>query len=210
MHGGHAHPLQLVQANNAKSQRADFLKSRPRFDQSYFDGQRDPAEGWMSAWNAWRFPTFYSGPASEKVIFTFQPPHTLHLDAKLQALHDADLIQSGDRVNYEHIIDAVTHQPLGRQAALKGPDGIFYWDLSSSPKAEGPHAATTSQSTQREQQACAWAWTSPFVCFTNLRSARARVQLSASSMVRTRLRATCARFTMSGGLACRRTSRIDG
>lgn len=95
----------------------------------------------MSAWNAWRFPTFYSGAPEEKVIFTFQPPHTLNIDARLQAQHDADLIQSGDRTNVEHIIDAVTHQPLGRQAALKGPDGIFYWDLSASPKAEGSYGA---------------------------------------------------------------------
>ena len=137
VHGGHAHPLNLVQNSNAKSQRADFLKSRPRFDQTYFDGQRDPAEGWISAWNAWRFPTFLTGPTTERPLFTFQPPHTLAIDATLQAQNDADLIQAGDRTNYEHIIDTGTHQPLGRQPALKGVDGIFYWDLSAKPKAEG-------------------------------------------------------------------------
>ena len=32
----------------------------------------------------------------------------------------AELIESGDRANYEFIMDAVTHQPLGRLAAMKG------------------------------------------------------------------------------------------
>jgi hypothetical protein len=33
-------------------------------------------------------------------------------------------------VNNEWIMDAVTHQPLGKQAAMKGADGVFYWDLN--------------------------------------------------------------------------------
>ena len=119
VHGGNSHPLQLVQSNKSQNRRAEFLKSRPRFDASYFDGQRDPAEGWMSAWNAWRYPTFCTGHSASMTIFTFQPPNTLYIDAALQAQNDADLIEAGDRTNYEHIIDAVTHQPLGRQAALK-------------------------------------------------------------------------------------------
>ena len=31
-------------------------------------------------------------------------------------------------------MDAVTHQPLGKQAAIKGPDGVFYWDLNRKPE----------------------------------------------------------------------------
>ena len=137
VHGGQTHPLFLVQQPKA-NQRAEFLKARPRFDQTYFDGQRDPAEGWMSSWNAWRYPTFYTGKNSTTSIpvFTFFPSHTLYIDAALQAQNDADLIQAGDRTNYEHIVDAVTHQPLGRQPAMKGDDGIFYWDLSEKPKAQ--------------------------------------------------------------------------
>lgn len=137
VHGGNAHPLQLVQHGSNNNKRAEFLKSRPRFDQSYFDGQRDPAEGWMSAWNAWRYPTFYTGSTTALPNFTFQPTHTLFIDAALQAQNDADLIQAGDRTNYEHIVDTVTHQPLSKQAALKGDDGIFYWDLSAKPRQEG-------------------------------------------------------------------------
>ena len=38
-----------------KEQKEDFLKSRPRFNDNYFDGQRDPTEGWMAATNASRF-----------------------------------------------------------------------------------------------------------------------------------------------------------
>lgn len=131
VHGGNAHPLQLIQSTGAE--RAEFLKSRPRFDHTYFDGQRDPAEGWMTAWNAWRYPTFKTGPVVP-VTFTFKPPHTLFIDATLQALNDADLIPAGDRTIYEQIVDAVTHQPVSKQAAIKGDDGIFYWDLSTKPK----------------------------------------------------------------------------
>ena len=127
--GGSAHPLQLVQRKGISNQRAAFLKSRPRFNDSYFDGQRDPAEGWMTAWNAWRFPTFYIGNKYALSEFTFEPAHTLFIDALLQAQEDADLIPSGDRANYEFIMDSVTHQPLGKLAAMKGTDGVFYWDL---------------------------------------------------------------------------------
>ena len=31
-------------------------------------------------------------------------------------------------------MDAVTHQPLGKQTAVKGSDGIFYWDLNRKPE----------------------------------------------------------------------------
>ena len=47
-----------------------------------------------------------------------------------QAQDDAELIGKEDRVNNEWIMDAVTHQPLGKQAAMKGNDGVFYWDLN--------------------------------------------------------------------------------
>ena len=100
---------------------------------SYFDGQRDPAEGWATAWNAWRYPTYYTGPATAIPVFTFRPSHTLYIDAALQAQHDADLIQIGDRTHDENIVDTVTHQPISTQPAMKGPDGIFYWDLSAKP-----------------------------------------------------------------------------
>ena len=46
---------------------------------------------------------------------------------------DHELIEQGDRAENEWIMDAVTHQPIGRQAAIKGKDGIFYWDLSAKP-----------------------------------------------------------------------------
>tara|TARA_B110000046_G_C12600698_1_gene236673 strand:- start:41 stop:295 length:255 start_codon:yes stop_codon:yes gene_type:complete len=62
--------------------------------------------------------------------FTFKPSYTLFIDASLQAQDDADLIGKEDRVNNEWIMDAVTHQPLCKQAAIKGTDGIFYWDLN--------------------------------------------------------------------------------
>ena len=133
VHGGHSHPLRLVQAATVANQRAEFLKSRPRFDVSYFDGQRDPAEGWATAWNAWRYPTYYTGPATAIPVFTFRPSHTLYIDAALQAQHDADLIQIGDRTHDENIVDTVTHQPISTQPAMKGPDGIFYWDPSAKP-----------------------------------------------------------------------------
>jgi hypothetical protein len=133
----------------ASSQRVDFLKSRPQFNDSYFDGQRDPAEGWMKAWNAWRYPAFYIGPKYSMNEFTFKPPHTLFIDAALQAQDNADLITSGDRTDFDYIIDAVTHQPIGgRQAAIKGSDGVFYWDLSSRTKAEGTSRNNTRLATR--------------------------------------------------------------
>ena len=192
VHGGNSHPLQLVQSNKSQNRRAEFLKSRPRFDASYFDGQRDPAEGWMSAWNAWRYPTFCTGHSASMTIFTFQPPNTLYIDAALQAQNDADLIEAGDRTNYEHIIDAVTHQPLGRQAALKGVDGIFYWDLSAKPKAEGQrpsHGLLPLSLFPPKEHAC-------------FSSAQSSVWFRAR---RTR-RATCVLCTTSGGRGCRRVT----
>ena len=123
-------PLQLIQDHGLREQRNDFLKSRPRFNDTYFDGQRDPVEGWMKAVDAWRYPAFYIGPHYNMPEFTFKPPHTLFIDAALQAQDDADLIGKEDRVNNEWIMDAVTHQPLGKQAAMKGSDGVFYWDLN--------------------------------------------------------------------------------
>ena len=95
----------------------------------------------MAAWNAWRYPAFHVGPRYALAEFTFKPPHTLFIDASLQAQEDADLITAGDRANYEYIMDAVTHQPLGRQAAIKGADGVFYWDLSGRTRAEGTVAS---------------------------------------------------------------------
>ena len=38
-------PLKLVEEPGLRDQRADWLKSRPRFNDTYFDGQRDPNEG---------------------------------------------------------------------------------------------------------------------------------------------------------------------
>lgn len=82
--GGSQHPLQLIQDKGFREQRTDFLKSRPRFDDTYFDGQRDPIDGWMTAVNAWRYPAFYIGPNYTMPEFTFKPPHTLFIDATLQ------------------------------------------------------------------------------------------------------------------------------
>ena len=130
VHGGSQHPLMLIQDRGLREQREDFLKSRPRVTDDYFDGQRDPVGGWMSAVNAWRYPAFYVGPNYVMPEFTFKPPHTLFIDASLQAQDDSDLIGENDRVNHEWIMDAVTHQPLGKQAAMKGTDGVFYWDLN--------------------------------------------------------------------------------
>ena len=31
-------------------------------------------------------------------------------------------------------MDAVTHQPLGKHAAIKGTDGVFFWDLNRRPE----------------------------------------------------------------------------
>ena len=117
--------------------------------------------------------------------FSFTPPHTLFIDAALQAQDDSELIGSLDRVNnevrgararrrlqsfrctraracmhriramtrvgrhvrskltdgllvgeraWQWIMDAVTHQPLGKHAAIKGTDGVFYWDLNRRPE----------------------------------------------------------------------------
>ena len=84
VHGGAQHPLQLIHDKGLREQRTDFLKSRPRFDDTYFDGQRDPVQGWMAAVNAWRYPAFYVGPSYQMPEFTFKPPHTLFIDASLQ------------------------------------------------------------------------------------------------------------------------------
>lgn len=131
VHGGSSHPWQLIRVQQIADQRADFLKSRPRFNDSYFDGQRDPVQGWMAAGNAWRYPAFYVSPSYNPSDFTFRPPHTLFVDAALQVQEDHELIETGDRTVNEWIMDAVTHQPLARQAAIKGADGIFYWDLNA-------------------------------------------------------------------------------
>ena len=129
--GGPQHPLMLFMENAMQPERRnDFLKSRPRLTDDYFDGSRDPVEGWMAAVKAWRLPAFYVRPNYEMPQFTFKPSYTLFIDASLQAQDDADLIGKEDRVNNEWIMDAVTHQPLCRQCAVKGHDGIFYWDLN--------------------------------------------------------------------------------
>lgn len=125
IHGSSQHPMHLIQDKGLREQRTDFLKSRPRFNDNYFDGQRDPVEGWMAAVNAWRYPAFYVGPHYAMAEFKFSPPHTLFIDAELQAQDDAELIGKMDRVNNEWIMDAVTHQPLGKQAAVKDNDGIL-------------------------------------------------------------------------------------
>ena len=86
----------------------------------------------MAAGAAWRYPAFYSAPQFDEPEFTFSPPHTLYIDAALQIADDgeAELIEVGDRTNNDWILDTVTHQPLGRQAAIKGRGGVFYWDLN--------------------------------------------------------------------------------
>ena len=120
VHGGSQHPLRLIEERGVSNQRADFLKSRPRFNDTYFDGQRDPVEGWMAATNAWRLPALYVGPNYSMPEFSFAPSPTLFIDAALPAQDDAELIASDDRVDDEWIMDAVTHQPLGKHAAIKG------------------------------------------------------------------------------------------
>ena len=105
--------------------------------QQYYDRNTGYVDE-VAATNAWRNPAFYVGPNYRMPEFSFNPPHTLFIDAALQAQDNADLITSGDRTDFDYIIDAVTHQPIGgRQAAIKGPDGVFYWDLSSRTKSEG-------------------------------------------------------------------------
>ena len=121
VHGGSQHPLNLIEERGIREQRADFLKSRPRFNDTYFDGQRDPVEGWMSATNAWRNPVFYVGPNYRMPEFSFTPPHTLFIDAALQAQDDSELIGADDRVNNEWIMDAVSHQvPRAPRLSLQG------------------------------------------------------------------------------------------
>ena len=99
VHGGSQHPFHLIEEKGLREQREDFLRSRPRFNDTYFDDQRDPVEGWMAATNAWRNPAFYVGPNYKMPEFSFTPPHTLFIDAALQAQDDADLIDKMDRVN---------------------------------------------------------------------------------------------------------------
>ena len=52
---------------------------------------------------AWRLPAFYVGPNYQMPEFTFKPPHSLFIDASLQAQDDADLIGREDRVNNEWV-----------------------------------------------------------------------------------------------------------
>lgn len=58
-----------------------------------------------------------------------------------QAQDNTELVKNNDRVNNDWIMDAVTHQPLGKQAAMKGTDNVFYWDLNVKP-AVTPGGAT--------------------------------------------------------------------
>lgn len=49
---------------------------------------------------------------------------------------EAELIEIGDHAINEWMMDAVTHQPIGRIAARKargppGARGVFYWDLNA-------------------------------------------------------------------------------
>ena len=76
-------------------------------------------------------PGLYISPKYNPTEFTFRPPHTLFIDAALQVQEDHELIEKGNRTANEWIMDAVTHQPIGRQAAIKGADGVFYWDLDA-------------------------------------------------------------------------------
>ena len=87
VHGGVTHPYHLIRNKQIADQRSDFLKSRPRFNESYFDGQRDPAQGWMAAGSAWRYPAFFTPSSVDDMEFTFQPSHTLFIDASLQVSH---------------------------------------------------------------------------------------------------------------------------
>ena len=85
----------------------------------------------MAAGNAWRYPAFYISPAYNPAELTFSPSHTLFVDASLQVQEDPELIEVGERTINDWIMCAVTHQPIGRQAAIKDPDGVFYWDLNA-------------------------------------------------------------------------------
>jgi hypothetical protein len=44
---------------------------------------------------------------------------------------EAVLIDAGDHTVNEWIMDAVTHQPIFRQTAVKGLGSVFYWDLNA-------------------------------------------------------------------------------
>ena len=122
VHGGSQHPFNLIEKRGIKEQRADFLKSRPRFNDSYFDGQRDPVEGWMASTNAWRLPALYMGPNYHMPEFSCAPPPTLFIDAALQAQDDAELIAATDGpVKGEWIMDAVTHQVRCRALLILPP-----------------------------------------------------------------------------------------
>ena len=122
VHSGSQHPLHLIEDKGIREQRTDFLKSRPRFNDDYFDGQRDPVEGWMAATNAWRLPALYVGPNYSMPDFSYGPPPTLFIDAALQAQDDAELIASNDSpVNDEWIMDAVTHQVRCRALLILAP-----------------------------------------------------------------------------------------
>ena len=91
----------------------------------------------MNAGNAWRYPAFYIPADVHATEFTFRPSHTLCVDASLQVQENPELIEHGDRTTNEWIMDAVTHQPIGRQPAIKGTDDVFYWDLNAVPPAMG-------------------------------------------------------------------------
>ena len=79
VHGGSNHPLSLIEERGLKEQKEDFLKSRPRFNDSYFDGQRDPTEGVDGGDNAWRNPAFYVGAQLPHARVLVQPAtHALH------------------------------------------------------------------------------------------------------------------------------------
>ena len=66
------------------------------------------------------------------------PTHALHAltsislrCAQVKDDGEAVLIEPGDHTINEWIMDAVTHQPIFRQTAVKGLGGVFYWDLNA-------------------------------------------------------------------------------
>ena len=89
----------------------------------------------MAAGNSWRYPAFYTNPAFKSPEFTFAPSHTLYIDAKLQVKDDGEavLIEVGDHTISEWVMDAVTHQPVFRQCAIKGMGSVFYCTLRTLP-----------------------------------------------------------------------------
>lgn len=207
VHGGAHHPLYLITDRGLREQRTDFLKSRPRFNDNYFDGQRDPVDGWMSAVNAWRYPAFYVGAQYSMPEFTFKPPNTLFIDAALQAQDDSELIGKEDRVNNEWIMDAVTHQPLGKQSAMKGSDGVFYWDLNVKQKLtpQGrsppvpPRCALGLCRVRFVYYRYSQPLASPCASYVTLNVGAAQVQCRP----RRSLSAICERATTSGGMGCK-------